>query len=121
MTMTPDNANALIELAQDLQLKREDWKVRLDALPMPKAKVRKFPYESLDAAIKDNFALFDGGREDAFRILVKGWKTIEWRKAAEKNRETRDDIAEGNVPVAKPKRVRKPKATSEAPAETQNA
>ena len=117
--MTTETTNPTVQLAQELQTRREQWKSTLDALPMPKARVRKFPYESLDAAIKDGFKLFDGGAEDAFRILVKGWKTIEWRKAAEKNRETRDDAAEGVIPAAKPKRVRKPKA--EAKTETASA
>jgi hypothetical protein len=115
------NVQQLIEVAQQLQTAREEWKERLEALPMPKAKVRKFPYESLAAAIKDGFKLLDNdnrtGEDEAFRILVKGWKTIEWRKAAEKNRETRDDVAEGNVPVEKPKRVRKPKAEAAPKAE----
>ena len=88
-------------VALALQEKRADWKERLEALPMPKAHVRKFPYESMQAAIADGFKLFDGGPEDAFKILVKGWKTIEWRKAAEKNRNKRDDLADGKVKVAK--------------------
>src|SRR5262245_52528810 len=116
-------AAALIALAQDLQVKRENHMVVLEQLPMPKAKVRKFPYASMEAAIKDEFKLLDptdgaDTLQTAFRVMVKGWNTIQWRKAAEKNRETRDDIADGEVPVAKPKRVRKPKAVAaaEAPA-----
>jgi hypothetical protein len=84
---------------------------------MPGVKV-KFPYGSMEAAIADKFALLANGEEAdpmaiAFAILVKGYKTVAWRKAADKNRETRDDIADGNVPVVKAKRVRKPKAVAE--------
>jgi hypothetical protein len=115
--MTQNNIDQLVAVAQELQTKREEHTEKLAQLPMPKAKVRKFPYSSMEEAIADKFALLDSasteesdGMANAFRFLVKGYKTIAWRKAAEKNRETRDDIAEGNVPEVKKPRVRKPKA-----------
>jgi hypothetical protein len=109
-----------VKIAQDLQIKREEWKGRLEQLPMPKARIRKFPYESMAEAIKDGFAQLAesedaSGADRAFRILVKGWKTIQWRKAAEHNRETRDEVAEGVLPVEKPKRVHKPKTEAAQP------
>jgi len=115
--MTTNNANAIVAIAQELQVRREEWKAELEQLPMPGVKV-KFPYGSMEAAIADKFALLANGEEAdpmaiAFAILVKGYKTVAWRKAADKNRETRDDIADGNVPVVKAKRVRKPKAVAE--------
>jgi hypothetical protein len=115
--MTTNNANAIVAIAQELQVRREEWKAKLEQLPMPGVKV-KFPYGSMEAAIADKFALLANGEEAdpmaiAFAILVKGYKTVAWRKAADKNRETRDDIADGNVPVVKAKRVRKPKAVAE--------
>jgi hypothetical protein len=115
--MTTNNVNAIVAIAQELQVRREEWKAKLEQLPMPGVKV-KFPYGSMEAAIADKFALLANGEEAdpmaiAFAILVKGYKTVAWRKAADKNRETRDDIADGNVPVVKAKRVRKPKAVAE--------
>lgn len=120
--MTTANQNALVAIAQELQVKREDWKAKLEELPMPGVKV-KFPYGSMEAAIADGFAQLANGEESdpmaiAFSILVKGFKTIAWRKAADKNREIRDDIAEGNLPVSAKKRVRKSAKKVEAVAES---
>jgi hypothetical protein len=112
----------IVKIAQDLQVKREDWKAKLEELPMPKAGDVKFPYGSLEAAIADNFSLLANGEkidgaERAFRLLVKGYKTEQWRKLADTNREVRDEIADGEIPESiKPKRVRKKKAEAiEAP------
>jgi hypothetical protein len=106
--MTINNAvETTVKLAQQLQTRRENWKKTLDAIPMPKAKMDEFPYASMDAAIKNDFALFLGGKDEAFALLVKGFKTRAWRKAAEKNRDARDEFADGEVPVPAAKRVAK--------------
>jgi hypothetical protein len=55
--------------------------------------------------VKDEFAQIDGEADGAFALMVKGWKTTAWRKAAEKNRVARDEAAEGEVPAALAKRV----------------
>ena len=106
-----------VQLAQDLQTKREAHMVVLEALPMPKARFKKFPYESMDEAVKDGFKLLDGdkrtGKDFAFSLLVKGYNTTMWRKAAEKNRETRDAVAEGDIEIAV-KKVRAKKAAAAA-------
>jgi hypothetical protein len=94
-------------VAQQLQKRRENYTKTLDALPMPKARIADFPYESMAEAVKDGFALIDGEAEGAFALLVKGYKTAAWRKAAEKNRVARDAAAEGEVPAALAKRVAK--------------
>ena len=109
----------MIQIAQDLQIKREDWKAKLEELPMPKAGDVKFPYGSLEAAIADKFSLLANGEkidgmERAFRLLVKGYKTEQWRKLADMNRETRDEIAEGTLPEPPKKRTRKAKVVQEA-------
>jgi hypothetical protein len=112
--MTKTNMNATIVVAQDLQEKREAHMLRLAELPMPKTHIVKFPYESMDAAIKDDFKLFTNGKDEAFRLLVKGYKTVAWRQAAEKNREVRDELAEGEIEA--PKAAKKPRAKkSDAP------
>ncbi len=41
-----------------------------------------FPYDTLEEAVKDKFKKI-GGPTQAFRYLVKGFKTIEWRKRAD--------------------------------------
>ncbi len=103
----------VVKLAQDLQRKRELWKSRLESLPAPPVEVKEFPYASMSAAVADGFAQFFGGEDEAFRLLVKGWKTRAWRKGAEKNRKMRDAAAEA---VEKAKKAAK-KAAVEAPAE----
>ena len=94
-------------IAQQLVKRRENWVKTLDALPMPKAKVPEPPYPNMAAAVADGFALFDGGADGAWKILVKGWKTTGWRKAAEKNRIARDEAAEGELTPGLVKRVEK--------------
>jgi len=95
------NNTSATAIAQTLQTRREEWKATLDSLPMPKGGSVKMPYESLQAAIADGFKLFTHGKlegpDAAWSILTKGFKTIQWRKLAEKNRETRDDIADGDM------------------------
>jgi hypothetical protein len=119
------NEQQLIAVAQELQSRREDWKAKLEELPMPKAGDVKFPYGSLEAAVADNFALLSNGEKTdgadrAFRLLVKGYKTEQWRKLADLNRTVRDEIAEGELPeppAPKAKRVRKPKTVAAPVAE----
>ncbi len=98
---TNNNTAATVKLARELQAKREAWKARLDALTMPSADFREFPYASMDAAIADGFGQLFGGKEEAFRLLVKGYKTRAWRKAADKNRVKRDKLAEAKKPASK--------------------
>jgi prophage DNA circulation protein len=88
-----------VQIARALQTRRENWKKTLDALPMPGAGEVSFPYGSMEAAIADGFELLKNGEKEdgkavAFRLLVKGFKTRAWRKLAEKNRDSRDAIAE---------------------------
>ena len=97
----------VVAIAQKLQTKREAWKAVLDALPCVKAKVDEFPYASMEAACKNDFAKLFGGKDEAFKLLVNGFRTAAWRKAAAKNRVTRDAAAEGEVSVPLVKRVRK--------------
>jgi hypothetical protein len=66
-----------------------------------------FPYATLAEATKDKFAKI-GGPAEAFRFLVKGYKSILWRKRAEANAKQLQDaedaaFAEENAP--KPLRV----------------
>jgi hypothetical protein len=104
-----------ISTAQLLMKRRENWKATLDKLPCPKVSGTDFPYGSLEAAIADDFKLFFGGKDHAFRLLVKGFKTELWRKGAEKNRDSRDMAAEGEGRLVKAKRIRAArKAKSEA-------
>jgi len=42
-----------------------------------------FPYVSLDEAIRENFSRI-GGPQEAFRLLSKGYKTLEWRRRVER-------------------------------------
>jgi hypothetical protein len=49
-----------------------------------KIKRVKFPYDTFEAGLKDNFAKL-GGRTGALRCMAKGYKTIMWRKRADKN------------------------------------
>ena len=86
---------SVVRAARELVVKREAWKARLDAVAMPAAELKAFPYASMEAAVKDDFKQLFGGKEEAFRLLVKGWKTRAWRKVAEKNRTKRDKMAEG--------------------------
>jgi len=86
-----------IRIAQVLQVRRENWKHVLDMLPGEKTQGTDFPYASMDAAVADGFSLLFGGKDEAFRLLVKGYKTRAWRKQAEKNRTKRDDLAEGDI------------------------
>lgn len=110
ITVVGKTIDETVSLAQALQKRRESWKVVLDALPCPKVANTDFPYANMDQAIRDDFKLFDGGKDDAFRLLVKGFKTNLWRKGAEKNRDTRDAAADGEGGLLRAKRVRKPKA-----------
>ena len=87
----------LVKIARDLQVKRENWKAKLDAVEMPKVGAIDFPYANMEQAVADDFKLLFGGRDEAFRLLVKGYKTRAWRKAAEKNRDRRDKIAEVDI------------------------
>jgi len=97
----------VVTTAQLLQKRREGWIKVLEAVPMPKAKIVKFPYESMSAAVKDGFKLFEGGEQEAFALLVKGYNTREWRKAAERNRENRDLLADGEVSKQAAERITK--------------
>jgi hypothetical protein len=106
--------DATVKAAQLLQSRREGWKAVLETLPMPKVTGTDFPYGSMDAAIADDFKLFFGGKDDAFRLLVKGFKTAVWRKGAEKNRDTRDLAADGEGRLVKAKRVRASKKAAKA-------
>jgi hypothetical protein len=100
------------QIAQQLQKRRETYVKVLEALPMPKAKVPEFPYANMAAAVKDDFKLVDGGADGAFALLLKGYKTSLWRKAAEKNRAIRDEAAEGEVGAPLAKRVAKSAAAA---------
>jgi hypothetical protein len=113
-----NEGSGIVQTAQLLQKRRENWKKTLDAVPANKGKSVKFPYESLAEGVKDGFSKLTSGDEDeqdgnavAFALLVKGYKTKMWRKLAEKNRELRDNLAEGVEPK---KRVRKVKPAAEA-------
>jgi hypothetical protein len=110
---------SVVKTAQLLQTRRENWKKTLDAVPaVADAKGVTFPYASMDAAIKDKFARLDGGADAAFRFMVKGYKTIVWRVAAEKNRTFRDALAEGDAkPKARKVRVKVPPAPPEPKAD----
>jgi hypothetical protein len=94
-------------IAQQLQKRRDGYIKVLEALPMPKARVPDLPYSSMEAAVKDEFKLFEDGPEGAWAYLVKGFKTAAWRKQAERNRAQRDDAAEGEVPRTLAVRVAK--------------
>jgi hypothetical protein len=59
-----------------------------------------FPYESLAAATKDKFAKL-GGPDRAFKLLVKGFKSIEWRKRADANARTVASIQEAAQEAAR--------------------
>jgi len=48
-----------------------------------------FPYETLSQAEKDRYKKI-GGPDQAFRFLVKGFKSIAWRKRADANAKARD-------------------------------
>jgi hypothetical protein len=120
--MTTENAKTLTEeIAKKLQARRETYVKVLEALPCPKAKLGEFPYANMDQAIRDDFKLFDGGKDDAFALLVKGFKTRGWRKAAETNRASRDAMAEGEVSVPTAKRVVKKLEAIKAEAKTEAA
>jgi hypothetical protein len=105
----------IVAAAQILERRREGYVKALDAVPVPKGKSVDFPYASLEQAAKDGFVQL-GGAEEAFKFLVKGFKTVAWRKRAEGNRTVRDAVAEGDLTVLKVKRTRKPKAVK--PVET---
>jgi hypothetical protein len=110
--MAKSQVNQVVAIAQELQVRRETYRETLESLPVPQGPKVDFPYASMEAAIDDDFALIGkGGAEEAFKFLVKGYKTAMWRKAAEHNRVTRDEAADGEVPeVVKPepkKRARK--------------
>jgi hypothetical protein len=120
--MTISNAKTTTEqIAQQLQKRRETYMKVLEALPMPKSGVGDFPYANMDQAIRDGFAQLFGGKDEAFKHLVKGFKTAGWRKAAEKNRSTRDAQAEGDVSVRDAKRVAKKLEAVKAEAATEQA
>jgi hypothetical protein len=54
------------------------------------------PYKDMAAAVKDAFKKF-GGPEKAFTLLVRGFKTVEWRKRtdrAARERAKAEDAAE---------------------------
>jgi len=110
---TPDPVRTAETVAQQLVKRRENWQKTLEALPMPKAKVPEFPYASIAEGEKDEWKLLDGGAEQAFSLLVKGYKTAMWRKAAEKNRVARDEAADGQVPKQLATRVAKAVAATQ--------
>jgi len=65
-----------------------------------------FPYETLAQAEKDRFKKI-GGPDQAFRFLVKGFKSIAWRKRADLNTKLAEAaadeaFAEENRPVKPP-------------------
>jgi hypothetical protein len=102
--------DAVAAVGQQLQKRRENWKRTLDALPLPKVQIAEFPYANMDQAIRNDFKLFDGGKDQAFALLLKGFKYSAWHRGATKNRATRDAIADGEVPVTIVKRMRKARA-----------
>jgi hypothetical protein len=57
---------------------------------MPENKQVTFPYKTLDIAVKDKFKKI-GGPEKAFAFLVKGFKSVEWRRRADKAARARDE------------------------------
>jgi hypothetical protein len=54
------------------------------------AKPITFPYKTLEAATKDHFKKI-GGPEKAFAFLVKGFKTVAWRKRTETSARVREE------------------------------
>lgn len=48
-----------------------------------------FPYDSLEKAEKDRYKKI-GGPDQAFRFLVKGYKSIAWRKRADANQKAQE-------------------------------
>jgi hypothetical protein len=55
-----------------------------EATPVVKKKPVRFPYRDLAAAQADEFRKV-GGPDGAFRYLVKGYKSVAWRKRSELN------------------------------------
>lgn len=47
-----------------------------------------FPYDSMQAALKDKFAAI-GGADAAFKLLRKGYQETNWRKRWEKRAKAR--------------------------------
>jgi hypothetical protein len=90
--------------AQNLQMRRERWGSSLASLPMPKSGATDFPYASLDEALDDAFRKV-GGSDAFFKLAAKAWKTKQWRAAAERNRATRDAIAELDAKKTEEERV----------------
>ena len=83
-----------VQVAQALQARREKWIDTLKALPGEKVQIPEFPYASMQHAVSDGFARLVGGEEEAFKLMIWGYKTKAWRKGAEKNRNKRDELAE---------------------------
>ena len=66
-----------------------------------------FPYETLAQAEKDRFKKL-GGPEQAFRYLIKGFKSIEWRKRADLNAKLADAAADAAFAAENAKRLKPP-------------
>jgi len=60
---------------------------------MPENEKILFPYSSLAEATKDKYSKI-GGPDQAFRFLVKGFKSIAWRKRADANARAQDAEAD---------------------------
>jgi len=89
MNTTLTNEDRLkLQNAQALQIRRERHMEKLAALPMSKAELTPFPYETLDEALDAGFA------DELMRLARKAWKTEQWRTKAEVNRKERDRLAE---------------------------
>lgn len=61
-----------------------------------------FPYASLSEASKDKYRKI-GGPEQAFRFLVKGYKSILWRKRADANAKAVEDEQDAKFIAENPK------------------
>jgi hypothetical protein len=96
-----------------LERRRESYVKALAAVPVPESKSVGFPYASIESAIKDEFKRI-GGPAAAFKFLEKGFKTIQWRKVADKNRVVRDAVADGDTKVLAAARKSGKKATPAA-------
>lgn len=70
--------------------------------PVKKKRRAIFPYADMDEAMKDKFDKI-GGKIGAFRAMQKGWKTVIWRKRAEKNVKEKEDAHEAALAAAEKK------------------
>src|SRR5262245_58291244 len=95
MTSLTNEQRMELARAQTLEIRRERHNEALAQLPMPKAETVEFPYAGLDEALDDGFRKLPGGSAELMRLAKAAWKTKQWRKAAERNRATRDAMAEG--------------------------